>query len=131
MGYSPAAAPCRKARNPARDPGTIFVVFLRKSISQRRLFVDDYPKMKSEPNGRRICQEERIAKNERLAQYNRKYRHIHWVTNVAIQPSNHQVAGRRDRRRGSLAFLDEAGKGFQQYRHAADNQQPPCGQQDD
>lgn len=86
--------------------------------------------MKSEPNGRGIFPEAHIKKDQRLPQYNCKNRHIHWVSDEAVQPFNHQVAGRRDRGRGSFAFPDEAGKGFEQNRSAAYHQQPSRGLQD-
>jgi hypothetical protein len=62
----------------------------------------------------RIRKQDQLPEEQRLTDDDRPDGQVHRVTDVAVEPADHEALGRRHRRRGAHAFEHEANKRLQE-----------------
>lgn len=79
--------------------------------------------MESQDDEHAILQHLDAAKEQSLADDQRRYGHVHRIAHVAIQPADYQVDGRRDGRGRTQALHGEAVERVDQHGKANTDQQ--------
>src|SRR5215472_3735718 len=104
------ASPWGETWNPPRDFGAEYFVLRTKTCPQGRFFVDQYKKVKQQPDKAAICKQSHVSKYQALTENGAHHGHVHRISDVTIQASNNQMAGWENRRRRAQTLHCESDK---------------------
>src|SRR5215470_15982851 len=118
-------APRFEARDPAPHVSTEIQVLRAELGTQPGLLEGQDPEVEKGPHAEPVLQEPHVPEEQRLADNQRRHRHIYRVANVAVQTRDHESLWWGDGRRGAKALEGEACEGVEQDREPGRHQQSP------
>jgi hypothetical protein len=87
---------------------------LAELTAERRLLVPVHERADHGEERSRIRKQDQLPEEQRLADDDYSHGQVHRVTDVAVEPADHEALGRRDRGRRARAFEDKANKRLQE-----------------
>ena len=124
-GRPPPSAHPRRGRSRGHHAGTArrYSSYCAPYRSgQRRLLVQPHERRHQRPHHRGVEQQVGAAQQQRLADDRRRDGDVHHVAHVAVRPADHQLLGRRRRRRRAEPLDHEARERLDEHRAARDHQ---------
>ena len=111
--------PGAQAGPPRWHRASVGLVVRAESAGESRFLVPADECGGDHPEGRGVRQQNELAEDERLTDYDRQYRHIHGVADIAIQSADDQALGSGDRCRSPEALHDETYERLDQSEQSA------------
>ena len=121
---SPVLFPRGEAWDPPRDLGAEIFVLRPETCPKSRFFVSQHKQVKQQPDKPAVCKQPNVSENQALTENRTHYRDVHWISDIAIQSGNNQMAGWEDRRRCACALQCESDKGIQEANDPQGEQYP-------
>src|SRR2546427_9530461 len=118
-------SPRGQAWNPPRDFVAESFVLRTKACPEGRLFVNQYKRVKQQPDKPTVFKQRDISENQALTENRDHHRDVHWISDITIQSGNNQMASREYRRRRAHALQRESDEGIQKATYPQRDQHAP------